>query len=102
MKTASLPTPTVELVQAECDAFDQEPSTQLGEEALGLLWAQYPRNAETSHVLLKVLVLNKLYSTQIRDIDVEPLSRHIARIGIDSLLTRGSLEAVDLIANCPD
>ena len=99
MKTALLPTPTVELIRAECHAFDQE--YQLAEEALRLLWAQFPHNAEISHVLLKVLVLNKLYNTRVDDIDVEPLARHIAGLSIGPILDRGALEAVGLIADCP-
>ena len=67
-----------------------------------LLRAKFPQNTETSHVLLKVLVLNKLYTTRIRDIEVEPLACHIAGLGIDPLLDHGSLHAVDLITNCPD
>ena len=92
-----LPPPTIELVKAEGDKFDRE--SQLVEEALGQLSARFPRNTETSHVLLKVLVLNKLYATQINDIDVERVARHIAGLGIDSRLDAGSPDAVDLIAN---
>src|ERR1700722_14197636 len=98
MDTTSLPIPTVDFVVKEGREFDRE--NQLIEDALGLLWAQFPHNTDTSHVLLKVLILNKLYSTQVRDIDVLPLARHITGLGIDSLLTQGSLEAVDLITNC--
>jgi hypothetical protein len=93
-----LPFPTIGLVKAEGDKFDRE--SRLVEEALGQLWAHFPRNTETSHVLLKVLVLNKLYATQIRDIDVETVARHITGlVGIDSRLDAGSPDAVDLIAN---
>lgn len=66
-----------------------------------MLWTAFPRNAKTSHVLLKVLVLNRLYSTRVDDVDVEPLARHIAGLSIDPLLDRGALEAVGLIADCP-
>jgi hypothetical protein len=100
MNAGSLPIPTFELVTKEGRDFDEE--NRLIEESLALLWAQFPHNTDTSQVLLKVLVLNKLYSTQVRDIDVLPLARHIAGLGIDSLLTQGSLEAVDLITNCPN
>jgi hypothetical protein len=94
-----LPVPTVELAKAECDEFDRE--NFLAETALGELLAQFPRNTDTSHVLLKVLVLNKLYSTRIRDIDVDPLARHIGSLGVDRRLSEGSVQAVDLIADCP-
>jgi hypothetical protein len=96
-----LPTPTVELIRAECDADASDPKNQLEEDALNKLFSLFPRNTNTSHVLLKVLVLNKLYKTQINDIDVEPLARHIAGHRIDALLTRGSPRAVEVITNCP-
>ena len=95
-----LPAPTVEIVKAECDAFDDE--NKLTEESLRQLRAQFPKNTDVPHVLLKVLVLNKLYSTRVNDVDVEPLARHIARLGIDSIITQGSLNAVDLITACPN
>jgi hypothetical protein len=82
MKSAMLATPTVELVKAKGDEFDSDPSTQLGEAALGQLRAQFPRNTETPHVLLKVLALNRLYRAGVLDIDVEILARHIAGLGI--------------------
>jgi len=84
----------------ECRAFDDDPSTSLEETALGQLRAQFPHNTELSHVLLKVHVLNKLYSTRVNDIDVETLARHIAAIGIDPILEQGSPVAVKLITEC--
>ena len=95
-----LPRPTVELVEAECKAFDLE--NWLAEEALGQLRAQFPLNTDIHHVLLKVLVLNKLYGTMIRDIEVETVARHIVGLGIDTLLAQGSLQAVTLITDCPN
>jgi hypothetical protein len=99
-----LPRPTIELVEAECKAFDQE--NELGEGALGQLRAAFPTNTDVRQVLLKVLVLNKLYGTMIRDIDVEPVATHIVGLAkdrlLDQLLDQGSLEAVFLIADCPN
>jgi hypothetical protein len=95
-----LPTPTVELVKAECAAFDQE--NQLTEEVLEKLRAQFPRNTDTSHVLLKVLALNQLYSTRINDKDIEITARHIASLGIDAPLAHGTHNTVDLITNIPN
>jgi hypothetical protein len=40
MKNTLLPIPTVDLVTAECGEFDRE--NQLVEEALRLLWTQFP------------------------------------------------------------
>ena len=98
-----LPRPTVELVETECKAFDLDDG--LAEDALGQLRAQFPRNTDIRHVLLKVLVLNKLYGTMIRDIDVETVAKHIVGLAsdhsLDQLLDQGSLDAVFLIADCP-
>jgi len=95
------PIPTIDRVQAECNAFDDDPFTKLGEQALLQLREQFPRNVDASHVLLKILALNQLYSTRINYVDVVPLARHIAGLGIDSLLDQGSPRAVDLIFVCP-
>jgi hypothetical protein len=95
-----LATPTVELVKAKCDEFDGDPSTRLAEDALGQLWAALPRNTDAPHVLLKVLALNKLYNTRVRDIDVEILARHIAGLGIDPLIAEGSSSTVERITHC--
>lgn len=95
-----LPNITPAIVKADCDAFDQE--NAVTEEALRKLHMQFPANTNEAEVLLKVLVLNKLYSTQINDIDIQPLAHHIARLNIDSLLSQGSLNAVDLIAIRPE
>jgi hypothetical protein len=95
-----LPAPTVELVEAECRKFDSDASTKLGEEAIAQLREQFPRNTEVSHVLLKILVLNKVYSTRIDDMEVWPLARHIAGLGIDSLMDQGDAAAVIRIYKC--
>jgi hypothetical protein len=99
-----LPRPTVELIETECKAFDQE--SWLAEEALGQLRAQFPVNTDIRQVLLKVLVLNKLYGTMIRDIDVETVAKHIVGLTndhfLDQLLAQGSLDAVSLITDCPN
>ena len=91
--------PTLALVKTECDAFDQE--NELSEKALRTLRTQFPLNADESDVLLKALVLNKLYSTRINDIDIPPLAHHIAGLDIDPMLDQGSLDAVSQIMNCP-
>ena len=89
-----LPVPTVELVLDECRRFDNASWNQLGDKALKELLEHFPRNTDASHVLVKVLVLNKLYSTRVLDNDIESLARHVTGLGIDPLLERGALEAV--------
>jgi hypothetical protein len=93
-----LPRPTVELLNKSRTDFDNE--NQLTEAALRQLRDAFPQNIETAHVLLKALVLNKLYSARVRDIDVEPLARHIASLQLDPILNSGAPAAVALITNC--
>lgn len=93
---ALLPTPTKESVREECENFDTDPSTQLTEEALRQLLKCVPNNTIVSDVLLKVVPLNKLYSTNI--IDVQTVARHIALLNIDADLANAKGTLVDRIA----
>ena len=91
-----LRTPTAELVTAACKEFDQE--NLIIERALNELFSQYPRNSDHSHVLLTVVALNRLYSTQI--FAVHDVARHIHQQAqdVDFALATGSPEIVDKIA----
>lgn len=96
--------PTKKRVLAACADFDQE--YLVIEQALAELFSRYPENTNSSHVLLKVVTLNALYSTQIATYSqtipsVMDVAEHIRRNGseIDSALAAGSPEIVDTIAN---
>jgi hypothetical protein len=95
MTTAVQP-PTAQLVDEAIKKFDEE--NAVVEDALKKLFTQYPANTNLSHVLLKVVALNRLYSTQI--FAVVDVAQHIHRNGteIDSSLAIGSPEVVDKIA----
>jgi hypothetical protein len=95
MDTA-LRAPDAVLVREACEQFDRENETS--EKALAELFAAYPGNDNASHVLLKVVALNSLYSTRI--LAVLKLANHIAEQGaqIDAALAAGSAEAVEVIA----
>jgi len=95
-----LPHPDVDLVQKECEAFDSEPFIKLGEDALAQLITRFPHNTDPAQVLLKVIALNQLYSTRINYIDLIPLSRYIAQLGIDKIIAQGLPSAVELIWSC--
>src|ERR1035437_5256614 len=100
-----LPRPTVELVEKECEIFRTE-AWLVYTEALDQQRAQFPLNTDIRHVVLKVLVLNKFYSARVNDNDVQPLAYHIVGLAnehsLDQLLGHGSLDAVSLIATCPN
>jgi hypothetical protein len=99
--TVVLEKPTVNAVKAAGRRFDEE--NKIVEEALEGLFGHYPKNAKTSDVLLKVLALNALYSTQIplygdRIPTVWEVVDHIVQLGIDPVLDLGSPDLVYNIA----
>jgi len=55
--------PNQSSVTAACKRFDEE--NAVVEQALAELFRQYPTNDNEAHVLLKVVALNRLYSTNI-------------------------------------
>jgi hypothetical protein len=81
-----------ERIRAACEAFDRD--NPVVEPALTELFTQYPGNDDIRHVLLKVVALNALYSTQIfiyseRVPNVLDVALHIHKNAqeIDSALT---------------
>jgi hypothetical protein len=89
------PAPTIDLVKNACKQFDEE--NAIVEKALEELFGQFPRNDSPSRVLLKVVALNRLYSTNI--LAVYDVAQHIAQhaADIDPALSIGSPEIVDRI-----
>ena len=57
--------PTVSGIAKACAQFDSDSEVKVVEAALGDLFARYPANTNEAQVLLKVVTLNDLYSTQI-------------------------------------
>ena len=88
--------PTQDLVRLACKEFDE--GNVVVEEALRELFHDYPRNDNESQILLKVVALNRLYSTNI--FAVYDMAHHIWIQGkdIDSALAEGTPEIVDKIA----
>ncbi len=96
-------TPTAKRVLAACEKFDRE--ELVIEQALKELFSHYPGNSDLSHVLLKVVTLNTLYSTQIfahseKLPNVVDVASHIYKNSkrIESALAVGSPEIVETIA----
>lgn len=93
--------PTKEKVTAICKEFDH--ANKVIESALEQLFKGFPKNKETAHILLKVIAVNSLYSTQIpmqseRIPTVWEVADHIKALNIDSELDAGSLAPVFNIA----
>jgi hypothetical protein len=95
IKRRVLPRPTAdEVIEAE-KIFDEENGPT--EWLLTQLLQRFPNNTDLNEVALKTKVLNLLYNTQIRAVNV--VASHITGlVGIDSSLSAGSPDAVDLIA----
>ncbi len=60
------------------------------------LFEKFPQNTDFSEVVVKTKVLNVLYGTQIRAVNI--VARHICRLAIDADLRAGNPEIVDVIA----
>jgi hypothetical protein len=87
--------PDANRVIRACEEFDRK--NRDTEAALTLLFRQYPRNENLHEVLLKVVVLNRLYNTGI--LAVYDVAKNIGSNGpkIDAALAVGSPEIVDAI-----
>ena len=91
-----LPIPTAERVRDAGKIFDRD--NQVIEEALSELFARYHLNTNPSHVLFKVVTLNRLYSAGV--LAVEALAAEIYKNGkvIDAALAGGDGSAVEAIS----
>jgi hypothetical protein len=94
---SSLPTLGPELISELVEKFDQDPQFSAVERSIGWLFKSHPKNEEVSSVLLKVVAVNSLYSTQIYA--QYELAMHITSIGLDPLLENGFFEAVEAVAH---
>jgi hypothetical protein len=91
-----LPIPNPERIKDACMRFNEK--YKVIEGALGELFGQYYSNTNPSHVLLKVVALNRLYSAGV--LAVEVLADHIYHNGreIDLALAAGESSAIDKIS----
>lgn len=71
--------PTADCVRASLPRFDAYADADA---ALSLVFQAWPDNTSLPHVLTKVVLLNRLYSTSVYD--VHGLARHIVGLGIDT------------------
>lgn len=90
----ALPQPTVGLVLEKAEEFDRQ--NKVIEDAITELVAQFPENTHLAHVLLKVVAINSLYSTQI--LGVYAVAKEIHSRNIDARLNGGDHTLVNEIA----
>lgn len=65
--------------------------------AVRLVFNQWPRNTDPHEVLVKVVVLNRLYSTNV--LDVQGLRDHILELKVDGRLDVGDQTVVNALAD---
>lgn len=87
----------LELMEGLAREFDSVLRYRVAEDALTQLVSQHPLNDGLPSVLLKVVTLNALYSTQI--FATFDLAAHIVHSDVDSLLDGDPRRAVEVIAS---
>lgn len=99
-RSPPLPRPSAQLVAACVERFDANQRYAVAERALHLLLKEFPSNFKLEHVLLKVVALNRLYSTNI--FDVIGFANHLTRLNPDFGRARVDDDLVDQIARRTD
>lgn len=92
---ANLKTPTASVVKEYIARFDQQEARV--ENAIAQLLRAFPKNELFEDVLLKVVVINRLYNTNI--FAVHAIAEGICKLAIDSKLASRSLDVVNEIAD---
>src|SRR5690242_17117144 len=88
--------PTKRLVERYLGEFRDSDRYFLADRAITKLFTTFPMNKSFDDVLLKVTVLNDLYSTNIYA--TFEIARHICSLDIDPHLAAKSIDIVDRIA----
>lgn len=90
------PQPTIEHVNALLTRFNADDRYFGADRAIQLVIDQWPLNEVFDHVLIKAVLINRLYSTNIYNI--YGAANHIVNLHIDDQLQRGDSSLVDKIA----
>lgn len=92
-----LPTPTPEYITSRIAEFDGDKRNYSAEGAVELVFTQWPSNIDYHQILVKTVVLNRLYSTNIYDLYT--VAQHILDLVIDERLCAGDPGLVDDVAH---
>jgi hypothetical protein len=92
----SLEVPTNDLVNKYIDLFKNDERYFIADKAISNLVKSYPNNKLIENILLKISVINDLYSTNI--FSTFSMAKHIQKIDIDDELSEGSPDIVHRIA----
>lgn len=92
-----LQTPTNKFVNTYIDKFNNDERYYLADKAIISLFEAFPENKKLEHILLKISVINDLYSTNI--LGTFNMARHIQQLDIDSRLKQGDPLLVNEISS---
>ena len=88
--------PTNKLIENYIKKFNNDKRYKLADDAINKLFLAFPNNRNIEDVILKISVLNDLYSTNIYG--TYKLAEHILKLDIDNKLKNGNPELVNEIA----
>lgn len=91
----NIPKPTINYIEELVGRY-WEDYFSVTDSGLSKLFKLLPRNDDLSEVLIKVIVLNKLYNTNI--LNLNRVAEHIAALSIDKALSAGRIDVVQKIA----
>ena len=89
-------TPTSALIDTYIKKFNNDDRYYPADQAITKLFDAFPKNEYLEDILLKISVLNDLYSTNI--LGTFAMAKHIQKLGIDNALNIGDPHIVNKIA----
>ena len=92
-----LQTPTNKLLDKYIDKFNNDERYYLADKAIVSLFEAFPENKLLEHILLKISVINDLYSTNI--LGTFNMAKHIQQLDIDNRLKQGDPYLVNEISS---
>ena len=87
MKKTKLQKPTNQLIDKYIAKFNQDERYFVSDDAIINLFKAFPENKKLEDIILKISVINDLYSTNI--FSTFNLAKHIQQLNIDSAIKRG-------------
>jgi len=91
-----LQTPTNDLIEEYLNKFKDYERYYLADQAIINLFEKFPENRKLEDILLKISVINNLYSTNIFGTFI--MAKHILKLQIDNALRAGDPKVVNNIA----
>jgi len=92
-----LQTPTNKLLDEYIDKFNNDERYYLADKAIISLFEAFPENKCLEHIILKISVINDLYSTNI--LGTFNMAKHIQQLDIDGRLKQGAPLLVNEISS---